>query len=270
MRPEPLLILTSISLAAAAGCDALHSLHSDHTGQHGHAPSAPTSTFAPIEVTFAPTNAQLAAHFCPLVAAATPLDSAASAACRANGPAPAIDALATHLRVETTAASSNMVRLHVESVLLVLTVFPDTGAPEVVGSVCLTLCDEGASACPQTDEACRSTSHEVIDVADVDAARGFLVATAVQEQRVSELVVREIPPHGSLTFTTDLELGTERLLDAIQANDAQALDAIRGAQAPTFRVPYAIEGTLWVDGRGNDGFAEPITRATGTIEFPSS
>ncbi len=271
MRMDGALVIASLGLVVAVGCGGvMHTMHSDHTGQHGAAPSPPNSTFAPLELTFGPTNAQLAAHFCPLLAAATPLDTRASAACRANGPAPAIDQLATRIRAEATVVSTNMVRLRMESVLLVLTVYPDAGATRVIGSVCLTLCDEGASTCPQTDEACRSTSRDVVDLGDVDAARGFLTSAAVLEERVADLVVRDISPHGSVTLSIDLALGTERLLDAIEANDADAIAAIRAGHAPAFRIPYALEGTIWVDGRGNDGFAEPITRATGTLVFPSS
>lgn len=262
------LASASFGLAlAVTGCDVLHTMHSDHTGQHGAAPSPPSATFAPAEVSLGPTSAQLAAHFCPRVAATTPLDADASAACRANGPAPALDDLATRLHVESIVESRSMVRSRIESALLVLTLYPGTGAQQVVGAVCLTFCDEGASECPQTEEACRSSAGDALDLADVAPARGFLASVAVDEQRLADLRVQELAPHGTVTLAFDVALGTQTLLDAIFASDAAGLDAIRAGQAPSFSVPYALEGTLWLDGRGNDGWAERITRATGTLDL---
>lgn len=256
------------ALVSLAGCDVLHSMHSDHTGQHGAAPSPPTATFAPVEVSLGPTGAQLAAHFCPRVAATTPLDADASAACRANGPAPALDDLAARLHVESIVESRSMVRSRIESALLVLTLYPGTGAQQVVGAVCLTFCDEGASTCPQTDEACRSSSGDAIELADVAPAHGFLTSVAVAEERVADLHVLELAPHGTVTLAFDVALDPRQLLDAVFASDTAGLDAIRAGQAPTFAIPYALEGTLWLDGRGNDGWGERITRGTGTIELP--
>lgn len=259
----------SIGLVGFAGCDVLHTMHSDHTGQHGAAPSAPHTTLAPLAWIEEPTSAQVAAHLCPLLATDAPLSTAASAACRARGPSPALDAMHFRARASATIASSSMTRLTISSVLLVVTAYPDAGATQALGAVCLTLCDEGASACPQTSEACRSSEDHVLDLGDLDGASGFVTSIAVEEGRVADLAVRQLPAHGEVSLDVDLSIATERLLVAMRANDTAATDAIRAGEAPTFHVPYAIEGTLWVDGRGNDGFAEPIPRVTGTLELPA-
>lgn len=260
------LVLASVAAAlAAGGCDVLHTMHSDHTGQHGVAPTPPTSTFAPLAWIESPTRAQLTAFLCPLLGTETPLSPEASAACRAAGPTPVPSALRFQVRAEASIENRGMVRLAIESVLLVLTVFPEGGARQVIGAACMTLCDEGATQCPQTNEACHSSAEGVVDLGDLDGADGFLSSIAVEDQLVSELAVHPLPAHGSAALRYDLAIDRARLLAAIQTNDIAAISAIRLGEPATFTIPYALEGTIWVDGRGNDGFAEPITRTTGTL-----
>lgn len=256
----------SISLAAMAGCDVLHTMHSDHTGQR-HAPSAPTVTLAPLAWIESPTADQLTAFLCPRLAEDFPLSADGTAGCRARGPTPMPDSLHFQLRAEATIANASMVRMDVESVLVVLTAYPDAGGTHALGAVCITLCDADASQCPQTDEACRSTTDGVVELGDLDGAGGMLSSIAVTEHRLADLAVRSIAPHGSTTMTIDIDVDRERLVHAIQLNDRAANDAIRAGQATGYSIPYALEGTLWVEGRGNDGFAEPMGRTTGTLEI---
>lgn len=269
MKPEALCALASLALVGAAGCDVLHTMHSDHTGQHGTAPRPPTSTLAPLAWIESPTGAQLTAFLCPLLGDETPLSPEAATACRARGPTPVPSALRFQVRAEASVANAGMVSLRIESLLLVLTAYPEGGASHALGAACLTLCDAGASQCPQTDEACRSTAEGVVELGDLDGASGLLSSIAVEEHRLTDLVVHPLPAHGAASITVDLAIDRERLLTAIRGNDIAAISAIRLGDPATFSIPYALEGTLWVDGRGNDGFAEPITRTTGTLTIPA-
>lgn len=260
----------AFGLATVAGCgDVVHSMHSDHTGQHGTRPSAPHVTVAPLTLTLGPTQAQLAAYFCPFLGVTEPLSTAAAAACRSRGPAPEADDLAVNVRIDATIASGNPIRLEASSALFVITLYPGAGANQVVGALCLTLCDADAHECPQTDEACHTSSTDVIDLGDVAPAHDFMSSVAFTEHRYAELAVRDVPAHGQASLVVDAALSAEPLVTAIQNNDTAALTAMRAGQQPTFAVPYAVEGTIWVEGRGNDGFAYPIERATGTLELPN-
>jgi hypothetical protein len=268
MKLEAVCAAVSLSLVSAVGCDALHTMHSDHTGQHGTAPTPPTTTFAPLAWIESPPATQLTAFLCTLLGADTPLSSDATTACRASGPTPVPSALRFQVRSESTIENRGMVRLTMESVLLVFTAYPEGGASQALGAVCLTLCDEGATQCPQTNEACRSTSEGVVELGDLEHPGGLVSSIAVEENRVADLAVRSLAPHGSTPLTVDLAIDAQRLLAAVRANDAAVTDAIRAGTAPTYAIPYAIEGTIWVDGRGNDGFAEPMARTTGVLEIP--
>lgn len=244
------------------GC-VLHTMHSDHTGQRGPAPSAPQVTIAPMALTVEPTAAQIAAHLCPLLAVTEPLGPEAAAACRARGPAPSVADMAFATRVEAAVHSNNMIPLRIESVLLVLSTYPEGGAGQTLGAVCLTLCDTDQRECRQTDEACHSAEEDVLDLSDIAPVDGFVTSVAVADGHRSELDVRRVPAHGDAQLGFDLALSTETMLEAIQANDAAGIAAMRSGAAARFTIPWAIEGTIWVEGRGNDGFGMPMPRTTG-------
>ncbi len=244
------------------GC-VLHTMHSDHTGQRGRPPSAPQVTIAPLTLTAAPTAAQIAAHLCPLLAMTEPLGAEAALACRARGPAPDPSSLAFATRVEASLHSNNMIPLRLESVLLVLSTYPDAGAGQTLGAVCLTLCDTDQRECRQTDEACHSAEQNVLDLSDIAPVDGFVTSVAVADAHRSELDLVRVPAHGDAQLGFDLSLSTETVLDAIRENDTAGIAAMRSGAGARFTIPWAVEGTVWVEGRGNDGWGMPLPRTTG-------
>lgn len=244
------------------GC-VLHTMHSDHTGQRGPPPSAPLVTVSPLALTVEPTAAEIAAHLCPLLAVAEPLGPDAAAACRARGPAPDVAGLSFATRVEAAVHNNNMIPLRIESVLLVLSTYPEGGAGQTLGAVCLTLCDGDQRECRQTDEACHSAEDGVLDLSDVAPVDGFVTSVAVVDAHRSELDLVRVPAHGDAQLGFDLSLDTDAILDAIRENDAAGIAAMRSGDAARFTIPYAIEGTIWVEGRGNDGWGMPLPRTTG-------
>lgn len=254
---------------SVAGCGVLHTMHEDHTGQQHAPPSAPQASIAAPELTQHPTSAELTAHFCAALAPEGSLSHAAATACRALGAAPAEDDLAFATHVDLALTSSNPVSISVASVLLVLTAYPDSGDTANVGAVCITLCNEHASACPQSEDACRSTDDSVHDLDDAHASAGFLVAPALDAHRFRELERVIVRPHGSATLSIDLAIAAAQLLGVMQRVDSAPMGAIRAGHAPSFAIPYAIDGALWVDSNGSARSAASLPRVTGTWEIPS-
>ena len=254
---------------SALGCGVFHTMHEDHTGQQHSPPSAPQATVAASELTQHPTNAELTAHFCSALAPEGSLSRAAATACRALGPAPSEDdfAFATHVDVALT--SSNPVSISVASVLLVVTAYPDSGDTANVGAVCITLCEEHATTCPQSEDACRATDESVHDLDDAHATAGFLAAPALDGQRFRELERVIVRPHGSATLSIDLTIAAAPLLGVMQRVDSAPMGAIRAGHAPTFAIPYAIEGAVWIDSNGGARSAASIPRVTGTWDIAS-
>jgi hypothetical protein len=261
------LVLSALTTLAACG-DVLRSMHGDHTGGTRTPPPAPRVTLAPLTLVAHPSAQQLAAHYCPELAAESPLGRAAAAACRALGPTPSADDLAFRFRVEMTFANNSSIVLPVASALLAFTAFPESEAPQSLGTLCLSLCDEGAADCPQATADCQSNDP---DVHDLDSFRGatehFLTSVALGQQHFGELAVRTVPPHGQVELSTEVAVASEPMLALIRQTQADPIASIRNGQTPSFSLPYAIEGTAWIEVESYPRVAAPIPRVTGSWDL---
>lgn len=247
----------------ALGCGELNQmLYGDHTGV-SRRPRPPVVRLVGTRLVHAPTNQQLALHYCRIQATRAG-GRMAALACRAFGEMPSREDLRFTFEVELEAQNPGRVPLPVVEALLALRVFPDAEGQQL-GAVCVSLC-RNAESCPQDREnACESTEPEIRDLESFAAASvGFLTSVAVGERRFEDLMVRTIDPSETLRFVATFTLDVEPALAVIEWAATEAVAAAQLGELPSFTIPYEVEGTLFVDvpdfGRFAGSF--PATRGT--------
>ncbi|MFO0713305.1 MAG: hypothetical protein U0353_25850 [Sandaracinus sp.] len=253
--------------ASLAGCGDLNSmLYGDHTGL-SRRPRPPEVRLVATRLVHAPTNEQLALHFCRLHASRTGVPGAAML-CRAFGVLPSREDLRFTFEVELEAQNPGRVALPVVEALLALRVFPDAQSTPL-GAVCVSLCRD-ATSCPQDRPHACESEEPVIDDAESlrNATVGFLTAVALGERHFEDLQVQTIAPSETVHLVARFTLDVEPALAIIQTAATEAVDAAQRGQMPSFTIPYEIEGTLFVDvptfGRFAGSF--PATRGTWPLE----
>jgi hypothetical protein len=240
------LVVAAATALLALGCGELGQvLYGDHTGL-SRRPRAPAVRLVGARLVHAPTNPQLALHFC-RVHATRAVGRAGALACRALGPVPSDEDLRFTFEVELEARNPGRVPLPVVEALIALRVFPDAARPQL-GATCVSLCQSPAS-CPQDRaQACQSDEPEIRDLESFAAASaGFLASVAVGERRFQDLRVRTIDPSQTLRFVATFTLDVERALAVIEWAATEAVAAAQRGELPSFSIPSELEGTLFVE-----------------------
>jgi hypothetical protein len=266
---SPAFVLFLVA-SVVSGCGAFADLHGDHSGGSRTAPPPPRVRLVEVRLGAHPSGRQLAAHYCTDVPAGTHLGPAGQAACRALGAAPSDAQLQFHLEVELEVTNPTSVRVPLAQVLVGLTPFPAAADAHGPGAVCLTLCPAGET-CPQSEAAtaCQSESPEITDLDSLgDVASGFLTSVALSEEHFDGLRIQEVAPHGTVRFVAELALATEPMLALIERTNAAAVEQARAGTALAIEIPYAVDGSIWVDahGFGPQGASFPRTEGTWTLE----
>ncbi len=260
-------------LALVPGCgELLSGMHSDHSGGGGAPPVTPRVRVVEVRLGHHPTDRQLAAHYCRQVAAGSHLGPAGVQACRALGAAPSEDDLQFRWEIELEVTNPNSVPFPLVQALVGFTAFPDESGEANVGALCLSLC-ETAETCPQSEEAsaCQSDEPEIRDLASLgETTAGFLTSVALGEERFEDLRVRTISPHATARFIAELALDAEPMLTLIQHANESAVSQARLGHAPEFVIPYAVEGSIWVDVRNYGHVAASFARTTGSWDLAAS
>jgi hypothetical protein len=256
----------AVLLSLVSGCGAFADMHADHSGGQRTAPPPPRVRLVETRLARHPTDRQLAAHYCTEVAAGSHLGPAGVAACRALGPAPSDADLQFRFEVELEVTNPSAVRVPLVAALIAFTAFPDAQDAASLGAVCLELC-ASADGCPQRDDAtaCQSEDPAITDLASLgEATAGFVTSVALGEERFEDLGVQSISPHGTVRFVAELAVDPERMLVLIEQTNESAVAEARQGHAPELVIPYAIDGTVWVDAQGFGRIAASFPRATGT------
>lgn len=270
MRNGALLLIQL--LAFVSGCGAFEGLHEDHTGGRRAPPPSPRVRLVEVRLAHHPTDQQLGVHYCTQVAAGSRLGPAGVLLCRALGPAPSEQDLQFRWEIELEVTNPSSVPVPLVEALVAFTAFPDAADPESLGAICLSLC-ENAETCPQSEEesACQSDEPAITDLASLGhAAAGFLTSVALGEERFEDLRVQTIAPHGTLRFVAELALDTEPMLALIGRASESAVAQARQGHAPELVIPYAVEGSIWVDVRSFGRVAASFPRTTGTWDMAAA
>ncbi|MBN8612631.1 MAG: hypothetical protein J0L92_18700 [Deltaproteobacteria bacterium] len=239
-------VVALASCVSIVGCgDLSNMLYGDHTGV-SRRPQPPAVRLVETRLVHAPTNRQLALHFCREHATRRG-GRAAALACRAFGELPSREDLRFTFEVELEAQNTGRVPLPVVEALLALSVFPDTDAQHL-GTVCVRMC-RGTEQCPQDlENACESEEPEIRDLRSfAGAAAGFLTSVAVGERRFSDLQVRTIDPNETLRLVASFTLDVEPALAVIEWAAQEAVASASRGEMPSFTIDYELEGTLFCE-----------------------
>lgn len=266
----PLRIWLLASLLLLPSCAALRSALTRPAGRGGVSevrPSAPEVRLVEVRATHRPTDQQLAAHFCLQETARSPLGPAGALLCRALGPLPTDADLQFTFDVELEAANPGQVPLPLVSALLAFTAFPEAEGTENLGTLCVSLCEEGE--CPSRgDAACRSDAPEIRDVDSFARATvGFLVGLATGSRRITDLRVRTIPARQQVRFVASLAIGVEPMVRLLERTARTAVDAAQTGRQPEFVIPWAIEGSVFVEVESFGRFAASFPEARGSWDL---
>lgn len=188
--------------------------------------------------------------------------------CQFLGPQPTAADKAFFFDVALEVQNPNPVPIPVASVLFGFTAFPaDASGAETLGSLCLTLCEDGAT-CTQRADACQSDQPDIRTPEDFAlAAAGFLVSTALGERRFEDIRVQTVPAGAQTRLVVRLGVDPEQMIRLLVRVFREALDdATRRRVVPSIAIPYAIEGTVFVEvesfGRFAAGFGPVEGRFT--------
>lgn len=223
------------------------------------APKPPRITVGKIGLAAYPRPEVIARALCPRMAA-SPL-------CGLLGPTPRAAELRVAFAVDLEVTNDAEIAVPLVEALVAFTAYPDEGGGKL-GAVCLAMCPDGAN-CPPRADACSAGGPGLRTASDyAAAAAGFLVGVATGQEAIENLRVRTLAPHQSSRVTVTLELAPEELLALIERFARASLGGVAQGRLPAISLPYALEGTAWVnvDHFGKIGAGFGPVRGTWTLE----
>lgn len=250
MRTSTALLAMGVfcTSVTATGCAELNQFMKADTAHKGKRPTPPAVRVAKVKLVRAPTEKQLAIHYCMKLAKAE-LGELAELGCAFFGSPPKHKDLEFVFDLDIEAQNPSPVPLPLAQVLVAFTVFPNrkaTGGKEALGALCLSMCKDPKN-CDQKAEACKSTEPEIHDLESFGwAAASFLVSVAVGEKKFEDLQIQTIPPGKSIHFDTRLALDIDQMEKVLVTVAKDAFNAIKKKKTPRLIIPYQVEGAAWV------------------------
>jgi hypothetical protein len=235
--------------------------------------SRPSVTFAGATLVRAPSTRELAAHYCPELVSA-PLVAGSFLCRQAFGPPPPPAAMMVSFDLRFHVSNPNQVPLPLASALVATTLFPATSA-EKLGAVCVTLCADGAAGCTGAPApgACEASSRDVRSLADFanNALPQLLIANgvALANGEPPSFTLPPIAASSQADVTVRYSFGPEQLLAVMRDLAAQSVGELKAGRAPTFTIPYRLEGTVWFDAGSIGRIAVGWGPAEGTWTLPT-
>jgi len=231
----------------------------------------PTLTFEQATLVRAPAGAQLAAYFCPDVAA-VPFGGAAMLCQGLFGARPDPANLDVSFDVHFRVANRNQMPLPLSSLLAAVTVFPAAGNQRL-GAACVSFCAPDSPGCTAGPDpnACQSSSRDIRSLADYAAAAAPLLAVAGLKGDASQapsMLAPQVVPGGTLEVTARMTLQPAELLGVLRQLALQSADELKRGHLPTFAIPYRLEGTVWFDVGAAGRVAVPWGPTEGTFVLP--
>ena len=259
----------SLVFVTLAGCAAL-GLPPPDTAGIGVQP--PVLTFQRVDLARAPSAAQLAAYYCPDLVSA-PLGGAALLCQGLFGARPDPATMAVDFDVSFKVTNPNQVPLPLSSLLAAVTVFP-AASNQKLGAACVSFCPAETPNCAaagSSPTACQASSHDVHSLADYAAAAApLLIVSGLKGAagQIPSLLAPKLAPAGDLRVVARMSLQPSELLATMRQLAAQSVDDLKRGQAPTFAVPYRLEGTVWFDAGAVGRVAVNWGPTEGTFALP--
>ena len=247
---------------AAAGCIPLQNLS-------GVGPSIkpPSVTFVGATLVSTPSRQQLAAYYCPDLVS-VPLGGAALLCQGLFGARPSPDMMAIAFDARLKIQNPNEVPVPLASLLAAITVYPGA-VNEQTGATCVQLCQGGPGACAGQDAAtaCQATSRDVRSLSDfVNAAAGLVVSNglAAAAGQPPSFTAPTVMASSELEVVARFSLAPAQILRVMRQLAEQSIGELRQGRAPSFAIPYRLEGTIWFDAGSFGRIAIPWGPASGT------
>lgn len=231
----------------------------------------PALTFQGVTLARAPAAPQLAAYYCPDVVSA-PLGSAGMICQGLFGARPAPAAMAVDFDVHFKVANPNQIPLPLSSLLAAVTVFP-AASNQRLGAACVTFCAPENPACAAGPDpnACQASARDIHSLSDYAAAAAPLLLVAGlsgSANQVPSLLAPKVAAGGDLDVVARMSLQPSELLAVMRQLAQQSVDELKRGRAPTFVIPYRLEGTVWFDAGGAGRVAVPWGPTEGTFTLP--
>ncbi len=234
----------------------------------------PALTFQGVTLARAPAAMQLAAHYCPDVVSA-PLGSAAMICQGLFGGRPDPGTMAVDFDVHFKVANPNQIPLPLSSLLAAVTVFP-AASNQRLGAACVSFCAPDSPACASGGDqrdpnACQASSRDIHSLSDYAAAAAPLLVVAGlsgSASQVPSLLAPKVAAGADLDVVARMSLQPSELLAVMRQLAVQSVDELKRGRAPTFVIPYRLEGTVWFDAGAAGRVAVGWGPTEGTFTLP--
>ena len=227
----------------------------------------PSITFTGATLISTPSRQQLAAYYCPDLVQ-VPLGGAPLLCQGLFGARPSPESMAIAFDARFRIGNPNEIPLPLASLLAAVTVYPGA-ANQQTGATCVQLCPGGATTCagqaPAT--ACQASSHDVRSLSDfANAAVGLMVSNGVAAAVGEPPSFRAptVAAAGQIDVVARFTLSPSQLLRVMRQLADQSAGELKQGRAPSFAIPYRLEGTIWFDAGSFGRVAVPWGPAAGT------
>jgi hypothetical protein len=253
---QKLVFTSSVMFAVAlAGCG------QKIPGLGGLAAKAPVPEIkvSQVMIESKPSNKMLGGYYCNEAAGGGML----AMGCRVFGSIAAKADLKFTFKVELEAKNPSPAPMPVVAAMIAFTAYPADSAGQNLGSVCVQMCED-PNNCPQAADACNSSEPTIKGASDfASAAAGFLVSTALNGGPKDDLRIPMVPAGGTLKFVAGLSLNIDQMLALIKRASGDAMSQAKSGKTPTFTIPWAVEGSVWVNFQGFGRIGASFPQQTG-------
>jgi hypothetical protein len=214
-----------------------------------------------------PSRQQLAAYYCPDVVS-VPLGGAALLCQGLFGARPSPEAMAIAFDARLKIQNPNEIPLPLASLLAAVTVYPGAGN-EQTGATCVQLCPTGPGTCTAQDPAtaCQASSRDVRSQSDfANAAVGLVVSNglAAAAGQTPSFTAPTVAAASEIEVVARFSLAPAQILRVMRQLAEQSTSELQAGRAPSFAIPYRLEGTIWFDAGSFGRIAIPWGPASGT------
>lgn len=273
-----LLALAATLVCMLASCEVLQDIAEAELEQQSQVlqPLLPTVNYEGATLVQAPSQAQMAAYYCPqVVPDPLGIPGAAAVACdTAFGAPPPLEQMRVGFDLRFKISNPNQFPVPVAELLTAATVFPDK-TQQSLGAVCVAFCGASQPNCngePGPD-ACRPKESDIKSIEDFrHAAANLLIAKGIRVLSGEEpsFKMPSVVEDSELTMTMRFSFGPQALLGVMKEVAKQSISQLENGQAIQFLIPYSLQGTVFVDVGELGRAAVAFGPATGTWEIPKT
>jgi len=227
----------------------------------------PQITFTGATLVSTPSRQQLAATYCPDLVQ-VPLGGATLLCQRLFGPRPSAESMAIAFDARLRIQNPNEIPLPLATLLGAVTVYQGA-TNEQTGATCVQLCPGGPGTCPTQDPAtaCQASSHDISSLNDfANAAVGLMVSNglAAAAGQPPSFTAPTVAAASEIEVVARFSLAPAQILRVMRQLAEQSVGELQQGRAPSFAIPYRLEGTIWFDAGSFGRVAIPWGPASGT------